>query len=107
MREVIETDFQEVDKLLYINQMNVDYAVLEVNTVDGDETDQTGEFTRVAGTDGEEYAVSTPLQSKDPEDVKRGLREVDQALSRGTGHSLGADNTTAEYLADERPEFIY
>ena len=95
----IETDYQEIHEFHYGELHRLNDAVVEVNTVDSDETDQTGEFARVAATDGEKYAFSTPLDRNSDEQIKEGLREVERQLSNGFGFELADEEyMTGEYL---------
>jgi|GEM_PF-1764416 len=94
----IETDYQGINELFYGEFRILEDAVIEVNTIDGDETEQQGEFARVAATDGEKYAFSTPIDRKSDEEVKDGLREVNRQLSNGFGHELDEEYMTGEYL---------
>lgn len=66
----IDTDYQEINELFYGEFRILEDAVVEVNTIDGDETKDQGEFARVAGTDGEKYAFST----LSPETVMKKLK---------------------------------
>jgi len=94
----IDTDYQEINELFYGEFRIIEDAVVEVNTIDGDETKEQGEFARVAGTDGEKYAFSTPIDRNSEEEVKDGLREVNRQLSSGFGHELDEQYMTGEYL---------
>ena len=94
----IDTDYQEINELFYGEFRILEDAVVEVNTVGGDETDEQGEFARVAATDGEKYAFSTPIDRNSDEEVKDGLREVNRQLSNGFGHELDEKYMTGEYL---------
>ena len=94
----IETDYQEINELFYGEFRILEDAVVEVNTIDGDETEEQCEFARVAATDGEKYAFSTPIDRNSDEEVKDRLREVNRQLSNGFGHELDEEYMTGEYL---------
>ena len=93
----IDTDYQEINELFYGEFRILEDAVVEVNTIDGDETKEQGEFARVAGTDGEKYASLLSTETGN-EEVKDGLREVNRQLSNGFGHELDEKYMTGEYL---------
>lgn len=98
---LIETEYDDIHEFRYGELYILDDAVVEVNIIDGEETDQTGELARVAATDGERYAFSGPLDRESDESIKEGLQEANRMLSRGNGFELGAkDHTTARYLEE-------